>query len=299
LFEPGSVFKAITMASALNENKVTPQTSYYDNGIAVIGPDTLYNFGRRAYGQQTMTNVLEHSVNTGAVFAENKLGNKLFSEYIAKFGVFEPTGIDLPETYSKNAEFKKGYPVNFATASFGQGIWMTSAQLIRAYSALANGGQLAQLSLARDRQKDIDDTKKSQVISKPTADTITTMLASVIDNGFGKAAKVPGYTISGKTGTAQMSWSTLGKNIRGYSDKTTQSFIGYFPSNDPRFLVLIKLQAPNVNTAEYSAIPVFKDLAKYVIYVSQLPPSEEIKNQTIASKPVVTTAATTTSAKGN
>jgi cell division protein FtsI/penicillin-binding protein 2 len=288
LFEPGSVFKAITMASSLNDGKVTPKTSYYDSGSLTVGPDTIYNYARRSYGDQTMTNVLEHSINTGAAFAQARLGNKPFADYVEKFGIFEKTGIDLPETYSSNAEFKNGRAINYVTASYGQGIWMTSIQLIKAYSAIANGGLLVQPAVVRGRSKDIDDKKMGQVITAETSRTITGMLASVIDNGFGKAAKVPGYTISGKTGTAQMSWSVFNVNQWGYSDKTTQSFIGYFPSNDPKFLIMVKLKAPNASTAEYSALPVFKDLAKYVIYVSQLPPNEEIKT---TAKPAVEAAA--------
>ena len=278
LFEPGSVFKGITMASALNDGKVTPDTSYYDSGSLTVGPNTIYNYGHRSYKQQTMTNVLEHSINTGAAYAESKLGNQPFAEYVKKFGVMEATGIDLPETYSSNSEFANGRPINFVTASYGQGIWMTSIQLIRAYSALANGGILVQPSVVASNRKDINETKKVRVITKETSDTISKMLASVVDNGFGKKAKVVGYTIAGKTGTAQMSWSTLGINQAGYSDKTTQSFIGYFPAPEPKFLILIKLKAPEANTAEYSAMPVFNELAKYVIYVSQLPPNEVAKS---------------------
>ena len=305
LFEPGSVFKGVTMASALNDGKVTPETSYFDSGSLTVGPDTIYNYGHRSYGRQTMINVLEHSINTGAAFAEKQLGDRQFTDYIEKFGVFEPTGIDLPETFSNNSGFKKGYAINYVTASYGQGIWMTSIQLIRAYSALANGGRLVQPSVVREGRAEFDPAKKRQVISPETSKTISKMLASVVDNGFGKAAKVPGYTISGKTGTAQMSWSTLNIKQLGYSDKTTQSFIGYFPSDDPKFLILVKLKAPNVNTAEYSAIPVFTELAKYVIYVSQLPPNEEIKKPAAppATPPAIyatTTAATTTAqAAGN
>lgn len=278
LFEPGSVFKAITMASALNDGKVTPETSYYDNGYLKVGPDTISNYAHRSYGQQTMTNVLEHSVNTGAAYAENRLGNQQFADYVQNFGVMEKTGIDLPETYSGNSEFKNGRPINFVTASYGQGLWMTSIQLIRAYSALANGGVLVQPSVVRDGRKPFDESKKRRVITAQTSTTISKMLASVVDNGFGKKAKVVGYTIMGKTGTAQMSWSTLGINQAGYSDKTTQSFIGYFPEPEPKFLVLVKLKGPEANTAEYSAMPVFNELARQVIYVSQLPPNESTGN---------------------
>jgi len=89
LFEPGSVFKAITMSSALNEGKITPETSYYDNGWLTVGPNTIYNYAHRAYGQQTMTNVLEHSINTGAAYAQSRLGNELFTDYVQKFGIME------------------------------------------------------------------------------------------------------------------------------------------------------------------------------------------------------------------
>ena len=142
------------MASALNEKKVTPETDYIDSGMVKIGGWPIYNYGHRAYGRQTMTNVLEHSVNTGVVFAQSRLGDEPFVEYLEKFGIFEPTGIDLPETFSANAEFKKGYAINYATASFGQGIWMTSIQLIRAYSALANGGVLVRPSVAKIKQEE-------------------------------------------------------------------------------------------------------------------------------------------------
>ena len=281
-FEPGSVFKAITMASALNDGKVTPDTSYFDSGSLTVGGYTIYNYDHRSYGTQTMTNVLEHSVNTGVAYAQTKLGDKPFADYIEKFGVSEKTGIDLPESAANNTEFKKGHAIGYATASYGQGFWMTSIQLIRAYSALANGGVLVQPSVVATGRKNIDETKKVRVITEETSDTISKMLASVVDNGFGKKAKVAGYTIAGKTGTAQMSWSTLGINQAGYSNQTTQSFIGFFPAPEPRFLILVKLKAPEANTAEYSAMPVFNELAKYVIYVSQLPPNEELPDAKIA-----------------
>ena len=281
LFEPGSVFKAVTMASALNEKKITPETEYVDTGMVKIGGWPIYNYGNRSYGRRTMTNVLEYSINTGVVFAQSRLGNQLFADYIEKFGIFEPTGIDLPETFSSNAEFKKGYEINYATAAYGQGIWMTSIQLIRAYSAIANGGLLLRPSIAKTERKNNDETPR-RVIDQETSKTVSMMLASVVDNGFGKSAKIDGYSIAGKTGTAQMSWSTLNVDRRGYSDKTTQSFIGFFPSENPKFLILVKLVSPEANTAEYSSLPVFKELAQYVIYVSQLPP-EEKANETAAA----------------
>ena len=268
LFEPGSVFKPITMASALEEGKITPQTTYQDEGIVKIGGYKVLNYENRIYGEQTMTNVLEKSINTGAVFAERQLGGDLFLKYIKKFGFFEKSGVDLNETYSANRELKKGYEINFATAAFGQGVEMTLLQLARAYSSLANGGKLITPHLADD----FPQKNSEQIISPKTASQVTSMLVSVVENGFSKAAKIPGYYIAGKTGTVQVSFSSLGIKKSGYSDKTVQSFVGFFPAFHPQFLILVKLDNPQTRTAEYSALPIFRDLADYIIHLYQIPP---------------------------
>jgi len=283
LFEPGSVFKAITMAAALQENKISPKTTYVDEGFVEINGDTIYNYEQRIYqGEQTMTNVLEKSINTGAVFVQRQLGQSLFLKYIESFGFFEPTGIDIQETYSENQEIKKGREINFATASFGQGIEITPIQLVRAYSAIANGGRLinpylVEKILYQEHGLVIphqEDTGKS-VISSKTASQLTAMLVSVVENGFGKQARVPGYFIAGKTGTAQVSYGALGIDKKGYSKETIQTFIGFGPAFNPQFLILVKLDNPKTKTAEYSAIPLFRELAGYIINQYQIPPDYE------------------------
>ena len=217
-----------------------------------------------------MTEVLEKSINTGAVFAEKQLGHQKFLDYIEKFGIFEKTGIGLQgEVSSPNKELKQGHEINFATASFGQGIEMTPLQLARAFSAIANGGKLIQPYIVSNAEK--SDNEK-EVIEPAAASKLTAMLISVIENGFGKAAKIPGYYIAGKTGTAQVSFSALGIAKSGYSDKTRQSFIGFAPAFNPQFLILVKLDDPATKTAEYSATPIFKDLAKYIIDYYKIPP---------------------------
>ena len=282
LFEPGSAFKPITMAAALEQGKITPQTTYIDTGKVEIGEYTIRNYGENVWGKQTMTEVLEKSINTGAVFAERQLGHELFLKYIDLFGFFEPTGIDLQkEEFSENREFKKGYEINFATVSYGQGIEMTPIQLVRAFCAVANGGKLVRPYIV---EKIVDngtivetqpEISSEQVISQKTSSQLTAMLTSVVENGFAKAAGVPGYYIAGKTGTAQIPWSTLGVDKRGYSQETWQSFIGFAPAFSPRFLILIKLDNPRAKTAEYSAVPIFKELAKYIIDYMQIPPDYE------------------------
>lgn len=276
LFEPGSVFKPFTMSSAINEGKVTPDMKYIDYGIVQIGGYKVLNYGERSYGEQTMTQVLEKSINTGAVFAKNQLGDEMFAKYLDEFGFFEPTGVDIAENYSENSEFKKGYEINYATASFGQGVQITSMQLLRGYSALVNGGWLVQPSIVQNGRAPRDPTKLRQVIKSETSDTIKKMLVSVIENGYSKKAKIPGYYIAGKTGTAQLTWGFFGIDRKGYSDQTMQSFVGFFPAYDPQFLVLIKLKAPAAKTAEYSALPVFHELSKQILYLYQVPPDFDV-----------------------
>lgn len=280
-YEPGSVFKPITMAAALDQEKITPQTTYIDEGVLNIGGRTIYNYGQRTWGEKTMTEVLEKSINTGAVFAERQIGNKVFLDYVERFGFFSPTGIDLQgEVYSVNKELKKGYEANFATASYGQGIEITPLQLVRAYAAIANGGRLAKPYVVEKFLKDgritetLPEISEERIISEKTASQLTAMLVSVIENGFSKKARIPGYYIAGKTGTAQMSWSSLGLGTseEGYSEKTWQSFIGFGPAFGAKFVILVKLDNPAAKTAEYSAVPIFKDLAKYIINYLQIPP---------------------------
>ncbi len=279
LFEPGSVFKVITMAAALNEKKVSPQTTYFDLGYVKIGENIIRNYDNRSFGEQTMTNVLEKSINTGAVFAEEAVGSQKFLEYIEKFGFFEPTGIDLPgEIYSQNIELKKGREINFATASFGQGIEVTPIQLIRAFSAIANGGKLVKPYIVekfvdgKRIEKVTPEISSQQVISQETASQLTAMLVSVVKNGpYTRRARIPGYYIAGKTGTAQVPWTSLGIKKKGYSSETWQSFIGFAPAFNPKFLVLVKLDFPNTSSSEYSAVPIFREMAKYIIDYKQIP----------------------------
>lgn len=278
VFEPGSVFKPITLAIAIEEGKITPQTTYVDEGFVKIGPDTVFNYAKRVYGKVSMTEVLEKSINTGAVFAVQQISHKTFLDYVEKFGIFEKTFIDLQgEVCSANEGLKEGYEMNFATAAFGQGISMTPVQLMRAFSVFANGGKLVKPYFVQ-RIKKADGTiletqpeiQNPQVISQNTASKLTAMLVSVVENGFGNKAKIPGYYIAGKTGTAQVP-----EGGKYSSDRTIQTFIGFAPAFNPKFLILVKLDNPQAKTAEYSAVPVFQKLAKYVIDYYQIPPDYE------------------------
>ena len=274
IHEPGSIFKPITMAAAIDTKAVTPDTTYVDKGIVEIGRREIYNYDRRTWGQRSMTEVLEFSINTGAVFAEQQFGHENFLRYIKKFDIFNPTRVDLAgEVSSTSAEFQKGYEINFATAAFGQGIEMTPLQIARAFCAIANNGILVEPFIVEKEKS--NGEHPPPIISSQTSSQITSMLVNVVEHGFGKAAKIPGYYIAGKTGTAQISWSALGIAKSGYSDKTIQSFVGYAPAFNPRFLIIVQFDNHQTKTAEYSAIPVFPELAKYIIDYYQIPPDYE------------------------
>jgi len=275
LFEPGSIMKPFTMASALNEGKITPDTTYVDTGVLTFGTKSIHNFANEIYGEQTMTQVLENSINTGAVFAEQQVGNKTFFSYIEKFGFISKTGIDLQgEVYSRNEGLKNGPDMNFATASFGQGVELTPIQITRGFCAIANGGKLVRPYIVEKiiNGKDEIYTKPNisgQIVSQQAISQLNSMLINVVDKGFNSVAKIPGYYLAGKTGTAQVPL----KNGKGYeADKTIQSFVGYGPAFNPQFLILVKLDNPKVPKSSLSAVPVFKKLAQYIINYWQIPP---------------------------
>ncbi|MEK9153481.1 MAG: penicillin-binding protein 2 [Patescibacteria group bacterium] len=278
LFEPGSVFKPVTMTAGIEERLVTPETTYIDTGSADIGGKKIYNFGQRVWGEQMMIDVLEESINTGVVFVEQKLGATVFWRYIKNFGFLEKTGIDLPsEAASANEGLKNGRPRDFATASFGQGIMVTPLQMLRAFSAFTNNGQMVQpyivekIVLPNGQEILHQPGVVKKIISEATANQLTAMLISVVKNGAGRAAKIPGYYIAGKTGTAQVPVKG------GYSDTSTiQSFVGFFPALQPQYLAIIKLDNPKgVDSSGRSATVYFHDLAKYIIDLKQIPPSPD------------------------
>jgi len=274
LYEPGSVLKALTMAAGLEEGQVTPKTTYEDEGSVKLGGEPIYNYRKRVWGEQTMTQVLEKSINTGAIFVQQKLGGDLFLDYLKNFGLMKETGIDLAgEVSSDNELLQRGYKRDLAVASFGQGINITPLQLITAFSALANNGEMMRPYLMEERvtangEKHVTPPKVlNKVISSPTASQITLMLKSVVEEGYGKPAQVEGIDICGKTGTAQIPR----KDQSGYyGDKTIQSFIGYGPCLDPRFLILVKLDNPATVNSSQSAAPIFAQLAQYITNQYQL-----------------------------
>lgn len=299
-FEPGSIFKPITIAIGLNENKLSPDTIFVDNlGYRLVSGYKVYNYNQKAWGTRTMSESLQYSINVGVMDAETMIGNQTFYEYLKDFGFMEKTGIELigelpTDTRPQNDQLKEsldnGIQVNFANASFGQGVEMTPLQIIRAFCGLANGGRMpekmtiVEKEIIGGKEKDLPETSYRTIVSKDTSDKLAKMMVNVVENGYGHLAKIPGYYIAGKTGTAQVPYSVLGENRIGYSDHTWQTFMGFAPAYSPRFVILVKLDNPQkTKTSEYSAVPMFHDLAKYILDYWQIPPDYDPDNSQSAA----------------
>lgn len=248
-YEPGSTFKIITLAAALEEKKVNLKESFSDPGYVMVGGARLRCWKAGGHGHQSYLEVVENSCNPGFVNLGQRLGkDKLFS-YIKKFGFGEKTGIDL-NGEAKGIMFQESRvgPVELATTSFGQGVSVTPIQQVTAVSAAINGGKLMEPHLAKgwvDPQtgkvvEQVTPKVKRQVISEETSKTIRYALESVVARGTGRKAFVDGYRVGGKTGTAQK----VGPNGRYLTNNHIVSFIGFAPADDPEIVVYIAVDNP-------------------------------------------------------
>jgi len=265
IYEPGSIFKVITMASALDAGKVTPETTYYDSGELTLNEHTIRNWDLKSHGTVTMTNVIEKSLNTGAAFAERQLGNENFYEYLKKFGLTEQTQIDLPGevTGSLLPLEQDVQDINFATASFGQGISITPIRLIMAISAIANGGDVMRPYVNTENKPQ----KVNRAISKDASRQTIDMMVSAVDKAV--IAKISGYSVAGKTGTAQVPKTNGG----GYTDEVINTYVGFAPAYDPAFIILVRLDKPyGAPLAGLTVVPTFRELAQYTINYYNIPP---------------------------
>lgn len=284
-YEPGSIFKALTMAMGLDQEKITPETTFNDTGVVKISKYEIKNSDKKAYGVVNMNRVLEESLNTGSIFVMRKVGPDNFTEYVKNFGFGEKTGIELEGESAGNinslTKEKMNKELYAATASFGQGITVTPLQMVSAFGAIANGGMLVKPHLVKemvnaDGQKIETQPKQiRRVISERASMILGGMLVNVVENGHGKRAGVKGYYVAGKTGTAQVS-KGQGK---GYEENAhIGSFAGFAPANDPAFAMLVRIDNPrDVEWAESSAAPLFGDIAEFLLNYLQIPTERPIK----------------------
>lgn len=268
-YEPGSVFKPIIMSMALDAKEVEPQTTFIDDGPLKIDEFTIKNSTGIYHGKSTMYDVLAYSLNTGMSFVAKKLGKKLMYEYLADFGIGEYTNVQLDgETKGRLDYYKQWSKAQLLTTSFGQGIIVTPLQLITAWAALANGGKLMQPYIVDSIVKE-DKVLKNEpqvikrVISEETSSIITAMNINTVRK---KTADIPGYSVAGKTGTAQIAGK--GGEYEKGEGTTITSFVGYAPALKPKFVMLIKLDRPRIGEGtwgETTAAPTFKEIGEFLM----------------------------------
>lgn len=278
VYEPGSVQKTITMAIGIDTGKVSPSTTYIDSGAMLIDGWTIRNSDYLAHGQQTMTEVLEKSLNTGSIFVQQQVDKKVFYEYLKNFGLDSKTGIELSGENSGslyNLEVKND--INYATASFGQGISTTPLEILTAISALANDGKIMKPYIIErfvNEDGSVEENSPKvvrQVVSPRTANLVAAMMVNVVKNGHAKAAGVKGYKFAGKTGTAQIP----NKDSKGYDAyRTVHTFIGFGPMPNPKFSILVKLDAPKARFAESTSVPVSGAISEELVKYYNLAPTE-------------------------
>lgn len=279
-YEPGSVFKTVTMSVAIDQGKVSPGTTYNDEGqIMITGwSKPIRNsdfFTHGPHGVVDMNSVLDNSLNTGAIFAMRQVGAKVFADYVKNYGFGERPGVEIGSESPGNINnllASKVREIDAATASFGQGIAVTPLQMIMPYQAIANKGILMKPYVVKSiiRGEKREDTLPQQlrrVISEKTASTVSAMLVNVVEVGHSGKAAIDGYYIGGKTGTAQVA------EKGGYSKENyIHTFIGIAPIDNPAFVMLTKIDHPKgVKYAEGSAVPLWKEIAEFMLTYYQVP----------------------------
>lgn len=274
-YEPGSVLKILTMAAALDNGTVTPQTTFIDTGAIEVGGITIQNWNRDAWGQQDMVGCLQHSLNVCLAWISSQMGTQSFYSYMERFGLGHSTGVDLSGEATGRLKVPGDgdwYPVDLGTNAFGQGVAVTPLQLLMAASAIANDGKMVTphvlYSMLRDgHQYNVPSQVAGSPISAASAQTLNQMLAASLEQES-SLALLPGYRLSGKTGTAQI------PTDYGYdATHTNASFVGWGPTDDPQFLVYVWLEKPSSSIwASETAAPVFAKVAEQTVILLNIPP---------------------------
>ncbi|MBI2887675.1 MAG: penicillin-binding protein 2 [Chloroflexi bacterium] len=282
LYEPGSTFKLITMATAINEGLVTPETTYFDGGPVIKYGRALDTWDHKHFGTETMTELLLHSNNVGAVWLSDKLEPERFYQSLKRFGFGQPTQVGLSGEAGgvfRTPKDQDWSPIDLATNAFGQGITMTPLQLATAVSAIVNGGTLMRPYLV-DRIEGPEGVRQfkpvavRQVISAETSRTMRYMMNQTVEKSSVKTATVAGFHVGGKTGTA-----TVPSPSGGYEpDATIASIVGFFPYESPRAVVLVKIDRPKDSPwGSQVASPVFSTVARELLVYWRVPPSEGVR----------------------
>jgi cell division protein FtsI/penicillin-binding protein 2 len=284
-YEPGSVAKILTMAGALDSGAVKPETITFVPQYIVVGGFRIFNWDGGAWGNQDMTGCLANSLNVCLAWvADREMGSASFYSYMQRFGLGHATGVDLAQETSGRLKLPGDgdwTPVELGTNSYGQGVSATPLQMVMAASALANDGQMVYPHVLYAQIQDGKQSNtKTQIVGVPvsaaTAHTISEMLTNSLEIES-SAARVPGYRIAGKTGTAQIPLSGGGYD----QSNVNASFIGWGPVDDPRFIVYVWLEKPQSNrAASVVAAPIFKQVVEKLVVLLDIPP-DAVRRQMI------------------
>ncbi len=279
VFEPGSIFKPLAMAAAVDAGEVEPNTTYVESGPVKVDDYEIHTYDDVYHGVQTMTQVLEHSSNVGMVFVAQKLGRTLFYNYLKAFGFTERTEIGLEdEVLGQLAPPDTWADSELVTKAFGQGITVTPIQMAQAFTSISNNGVMMQpmlikkIEYANGKTEDFEPRIVRQVLTSETSQKLTAMMVATAVNGY-TFLKIPSHYFAGKSGTAQT--YKFGKALSGRGT-TIASYVGFGPIDDPKFLILIKLDHPRTN--EFGANTsghIFIDIATYLYDYYNIPPDKE------------------------
>ncbi len=280
-YEPGSVIKAMTMAAALDTGVVGVDSTYEDTGIVEVAGLAISNWDRLSHGRTTMSELLTHSLNVGAVHLALGLGSERFYSYLRAFGFGEPTGLDLygeiPGQVHDPASEADWYRGNLATNSFGQGMAATPMQVAVAFGAIANDGVLIPPRVLAGtvdgdgRMVEATAGSGRRVVAATTARSVRRMLETVVTDRVTKAA-IPGYRVAGKTGTSQIPIEG------GYDpDTTIASFVGMLPADQPQVVILVKIEKPSLPRGSDVAAPAFREVAREVVAHLDIPPDKPVE----------------------
>jgi stage V sporulation protein D (sporulation-specific penicillin-binding protein) len=278
VYEMGSVIKTLTLASGIDAGVVNANTTYYDKGYLMINNKKVSNFDGKERGVVSMQDMLSQSLNVGAAYVQNKLGNAQFSKYMYGFSLGNKTGIELPnEAKNLVSSLDSKIDIDLASASFGQSLALTPISTISAISVIANGGTVIKPHLVKSIKYKVGVSKDTEiglgqrVIKRETSEEVSRMMVYSMDNVLANGTlKLPRHSVAVKTGTAQIAKPGGGGY---YEDRVLHSFVGFFPAYNPKFIIFMyTLNPKGVRFGSETLTSPFVDMVKFLINYYEVPP---------------------------